>query len=119
MTLKELYTAIDGDYENVVHRLYGEPRVQKFVLKFLDDKSFDTLCHSMETGNQEEAFRAAHTLKGMCQNLSFTKLEDSSSQVTEALRSGDMAGAQALMGNAVRDYNRVIDAIHAFQAGIL
>ena len=30
------------------------------------------LMNSMETGNMDEAFRAAHTLKGVCQNLSIT-----------------------------------------------
>ena len=37
MTLKECYTALEGDYEEVIARLRSEKMVQKFVLKFLND----------------------------------------------------------------------------------
>lgn len=47
MTLKECYIAIGGDYENVLERLRSERLVQKFVLRFLDDKSFELLCTSL------------------------------------------------------------------------
>ena len=118
MTLKECYTAMGGDYEDVLGRLRSERLVQKFVLKFLDDGCFDTLCRSLESGAQEEAFRAAHTIKGMCQNLSFTELEKSSSLMTEALRCGDMAGARELLERLSRDNERTVEAIRAFQAGM-
>ena len=67
MTLKECYAALNGDYEEAMGRLRSERLVQKFVLKFLDDGSFDLLCRSMEAGDQPEAFRAAHTIKGVRQ----------------------------------------------------
>ncbi|MGN0716098.1 MAG: Hpt domain-containing protein, partial [Anaerovoracaceae bacterium] len=34
----------------------------------------------------EEAFRAAHSLKGVCQNLGFGKLGTSAGELTELLR---------------------------------
>ena len=74
MTLKDCYFALEGDYEEVVGRLYSEALVQKFAVKFLADKSFQLLDESLKAGSYEEAFRAAHTLKGVSQNLSFTKL---------------------------------------------
>ena len=52
MTLKECYAALNGDYEEAMGRLRSERLVQKFVLKFLDDGSFDLLCRSMEAGEQ-------------------------------------------------------------------
>ena len=74
MNLQECYEALGGDFEDVLSRLRSEKLVQKFVLKFLNDKSFDLLCSSLEEENYEEAFRASHTIKGVCQNLSFTRL---------------------------------------------
>ena len=71
MNLQECYEALGGDFEDVLSRLRSEKLVQKFVLKFLNDKSFDLLCSSLEEENYEEAFRASHTIKGVCQNLSF------------------------------------------------
>ena len=70
----------------------------------------------MESGNVEEAFRAAHTIKGMCQNLSFSKLADSSHDITEVLRSGDLEGAKAYIDRVRADYECTVDAIRAFQA---
>ena len=118
MTLAECYAALGGNYEDVLARLRSERLVQKFVLKFLDDGSFDTLCQSLEAGVQEEAFRAAHTIKGMCLNLSFTKLGASSMEITELLRGGDVAGAQAMFSRVQEDYIQTVEAIRAFQAGL-
>ena len=67
MTLKECYEALEGDYEGVVARLRSEKMVQKFVLKFLNDKSYELLEASLKEENYEDAFRAAHTIKGVCQ----------------------------------------------------
>ena len=60
MTLKECYAALNGDYEEAMGRLRSERLVQKFVLKFLDDGSFDLLCRSMESGDQPEEIGRAH-----------------------------------------------------------
>ena len=65
MNLQECYEALGGDFEDVLSRLRSEKLVQKFVLKFLNDKSFDLLCSSLEEENYEEAFRASHTIKGV------------------------------------------------------
>ena len=73
---QECYAALEGDYQGVLGRLTSERMVQKFVLKFLNDGSFDLLVRSMEEENYQEAFRAAHTIKGVCQNLDFTEIND-------------------------------------------
>ena len=87
MTLSELYTAIGGDYDGVLSRLMNsEKMVQKFVLKFLNDKSYDSLLQSMAAADYKEAFRAAHTIKGVGQNLGFTALYQSAGILTEAHR---------------------------------
>lgn len=118
MTLQECYRELDGDYQDVTARLRSEKLVQKFVLKFLDDGSFDLLCRSMAEKQTEEAFRAAHTIKGMCQNLSFTRLGESSSQLTEALRSGWTPEAEPLFVKVTADYEKTAGAIRQFQAGL-
>ncbi len=88
MTLRECYAAMGGDYEDVLGRLRSEGLIGKFVLKFLDDPSYELLRSSMESENWPEAFRGAHTIKGVCQNLSLTALYRSSAQLCEALRDG-------------------------------
>ena len=115
MTLQECYAAMGGSYEDAIGRLRSERLVQKFVLKFLNDGSFDLLCRSMEEKNYEEAFRAAHTIKGVCQNLSLDKLQDSSSRLCESLRGGYTPEADALMEETSADYRQTVSAIQAFQ----
>lgn len=118
MTLKECYAALNGDYEEVMGRLRSERLVQKFVLKFLEDGSYDLLCRSMEAGDTSEAFRAAHTMKGVCANMAFSALLDSSSQLTELLRAGDNgARAQELFQRVKEDYAQTAQAIQAFREG--
>lgn len=115
MTLQECYAVIGGDYEAVIGRLRSEKLVQKFVLKFLDDGSYDLLCSSLEAKNYEEAFRAVHTIKGVCQNLSFSRLQESSSQLSEALRHGWTPAAEDWIDRVKEDYQVTIDGIVAFQ----
>lgn len=115
MTLKECYAAIGGDYDEAIGRLRSEKLVQKFVLRFLDDKSYDLLCASMESKNYEEAFRAAHTIKGVCSNLAFTMLGKSSSELSEALRGGYTPEADGLAEQVKEDYRQTVAAIRAFQ----
>lgn len=118
MTLKECYADMGSNYEEVLGRLCSERLIQKFVLKFLDDPSFNLLCTSMEAGSYEEAFRAAHTIKGVCQNLGFSALLDSSSQLSEALRHGYTPEADPLTERVKEDYQRTVSAIRTFQEGL-
>ena len=69
MELKEVYEKLGGDYDDVVRRLMGEKLVRKFLLKFLDDKSYADLERTLSEGDYKEAFRAAHTLKGVAANM--------------------------------------------------
>ena len=48
MTVKECYDAMGADYEDVFARLRKDERIQKFLLKVMNDKSYDLLCSSLE-----------------------------------------------------------------------
>lgn len=117
MNLQECYKALEGDYEGVASRLRSEKMIKKFVLKFLNDSSYQTLLTALEEKNGEEAFRAAHTIKGVCQNLGFTKLGDSSSRLTDALRDGSSDGTEELVEKVKEDYEQTVRAIQALETG--
>lgn len=114
MTVQECYAALGGDYEDVLSRLRTEERVRKFVLKFLDDPSYDELLAALDEGRSEDAFRAAHTIKGVCQNLSFTALYQASTVLADALRTGQPASDTQLAA-VQQAYRRTADAIGALQ----
>ncbi len=117
MDLRECYAELGGDYEGVVGRFHGERLVLKFTLKFLEDGSYALLRDSLGDGRMEEAFRASHTLKGVCQNLGFTKLYESSAALTEALRAcGPLPPeADGLFLQVTEDYERTAAAIRRLQ----
>ena len=113
MTVKECYQAFGGSYEEVISRLRTDERVVKFLLKVVEDGSYKLLCDSIASGNADEAFRAAHTLKGVCMNLAITKLANSSSALTEVLRENRVIddGLQPLLNRVKEDYELTINAI--------
>lgn len=115
MTIQQCYAVIDGNYDEVVSRLRTDERIKKFLLKVADDKSFELLCTAMHDRDMETAFRAAHTLKGVCLNLSITKLFEVSSELTEALRGKTEYSEQyePLLENVRKEYEKTIDAIRA------
>lgn len=115
MDLKECYSMFEGDYEGVVSRLRSEKMVRKFALKFLKDTSYDLLLHSVQEENYEEAFRAAHTIKGVCQNLGFSGLGESSSQLTEALRGGWTEEAGPFLEQVKKDYEKTTGALRILE----
>lgn len=119
MTLQECYAALGGDYESVLGRLHSDRLVEKFTLKFLDDPSFRLLEISLAAEDWQEAFRAAHTIKGVCQNLDFTALYRSSAALCEALRGGYHPEAPTLAEGVREDYRRTVSAIRDFQAAAL
>ncbi|MBQ1171083.1 MAG: Hpt domain-containing protein [Lachnospiraceae bacterium] len=86
MDLQEFYLACEGNYQNVKSRLVKEALIQRLVIKFLDDDSYEKLLEAMEQKDYGMAFRAVHTLKGLSQNFSFDRLSKSTSALTEVLR---------------------------------
>ncbi len=113
MTVQECYEQIGGDYNEIISRLRTEERIKKFAGMFLKEQSYNTLVQTLQDRNQEEAFRAAHTLKGVCQNMSFTALFKSSFDITEALRANDMEEADRLLPKVTEDYQRTLEGVKA------
>ena len=107
MTIQECYEAIGGNYEEVLGRLQSEALIRKFTLKFLEDPSYLQLKLALENKNYEDAFRSAHTLKGVCQNLSFDRLYEVSNELTELLR--DRTGAQPGISEAMEKVTEVYE----------
>ncbi len=114
MTLKECYRIMGGSYDDAVARFGGERLVKKFALKFLNDGSYELLVRSLKEGNGEEAFRAAHTLKGVCQNLSFDRLSRSTLVLTEMLRD-KQCDPHGFFDEVKRDYEAAVAALRRFE----
>ena len=116
MNINECYQAMGADYEEVFGRLRNERLITKFVLKFPGDPSFSQLQSTLEEKNVEEAFRAAHTLKGVAQNLGFTPLYEATATLTEVLRAGNLPEDDNMMNAVAKEYERTVAAIEQLNA---
>ena len=117
MSLEIAYAAMGGDLETVRGRLMTDERLEQFAKIFLQDTSMQMLESALEAGDFSEAYRGAHTLKGVSRDLGFTPLFEASCALSDALRLDDagtpanLAAVPALLP-AVRDaYNLVVDSI--------
>lgn len=118
MNVKDCYDALGADYESVLRRLSQEDRVKRFLLKFAQDQSFAALCRALEEENFQEAFRMAHSLKGVCMNLGLTPLLSSSQALTDDLRGcAPTAKTGSLFAQVRLDYEKTIAAIRSLSAG--
>ena len=115
MTVKECYEQMGADYEGVLGRLRSEGLIKKFAKKFLDDGSFQSLKDNLAQGNGEEAFRAAHTLKGVCLNLGFDELYEASAEITEKLRGKETAGSEDMFQKVEEKYQKTVNAIKGLE----
>lgn len=115
MNLRECYEKFGGDYDDTLSRMMTDAFVERFMIKFLDDKTFDSVRAAVDTGNVPELFRGVHTMKGVAGNLGFTRLRDASSALTEHLRGrddGDIDGE--LVRNFMDAYHEVVDAVNEY-----
>lgn len=82
-------------------RLGGEAMTSRFIRRFASDGSYDALRKALDAGQGQEAFRAAHTLKGVAANLGFERLWAAASALTEQLRGGAITDETAALADAV------------------
>ena len=117
MTIQECYLRLGGDYDEALRGIPSAALIDRFVRKFLDDKSYEQLAQAVGANDRAAAFRAAHTLKGVCANMRFTALKNSASVLTELLRSeSDDIPAEAMpaLDTVTADYQTTVGAIRAY-----
>ena len=116
MNLKELYACCGGDFDTVMDIWRSDERVARFLGRFLEDDSYTNFHKFLDAGNLPDAFRAVHTLKGVCLNLCLTRLSESSATVTDALRGGADHTTPAMLARFDEDYAQVTQSIRTYLA---
>lgn len=112
--LQQFYDAIGSELKPVIERLGGNAEITKrFIKKFAADGSFGDLEKALDGNNTQEAFRAAHTLKGICLSLGFGCLYRHAAAVTELLRGGDITAARQAFPALEQEYIRVTGLLRA------
>lgn len=115
MDVKQCYELLKGNYTEAIGRLMSDRLIERLILKFPQDASMTQLREALAAENYEDAFRAAHTLKGVAGNLAFTALHISASDLTEALRANKQKPAADLVQKLEADYTCVINTLEQYQ----
>ena len=98
MITVEKLAAIGADTEEGLARCCNsEALYLRLVSMIPGEACFDRLSSSLEKGDLETAFEAAHTLKGVLGNLSLTPLYELAVDMTEQLRKGSDSGCDYML----------------------
>ncbi len=101
------------DTQGAIERmLNSEAMYKKFLLKFLNDKTFSEVKPNIDAKDYDEALKSVHTLKGVCGNLGLAPLFDISADMVSRFRANDPEGAVALYVELERVYNDIVSLIH-------
>ena len=85
--LTERLEAYGADVPRVMDRFAGDEELYRSCLGILmEDPGFARLGEALEAGRYDEAFREAHTLKGVVGNMGLPALFEAVCQLVEALR---------------------------------
>ncbi|MBK5254253.1 MAG: Hpt domain-containing protein [Peptostreptococcaceae bacterium] len=96
------------DIEDVKKRFVEDEEFYRECLDmFCDDNSLEQLKLAIDKGEIQEAFNAAHTIKGIAGNLGLTPLFDAVSELVEDLRADKIEGALKKYTNIELEYEKV------------
>ena len=105
---KEAVAAAGVDSDSALERCLGnEVLLCRFYAKFLEDPNYAKLQTALAARDPAGAVQAAHTLKGVCGNLSMTALFPLFARQVESLRAGDWDTADQLMEQISCAYGQV------------
>ncbi len=80
----------------------------ELVNMVLDDEGFEKLASSLEKGDWQAAFEAAHSLKGSLGNLALTPIFAPTAELTDKLRGGREADYAALLAEILSKRDALI-----------
>ena len=102
------------DVDEAMGRFLGnETLFLKFLVRFPQDENYGKLQAAVEEEDWQTAVNAAHTLKGVCGNLSITPLYQLFTRQVDTFRAGDPQGAAAMMGEIAAQFDLVARAIQS------
>ncbi|MCM1552159.1 MAG: Hpt domain-containing protein [Butyrivibrio sp.] len=100
------------NFETAMDRFVGnEELLLSFLQRLSEDSSFDMYEAAMKEKRYDDAFKAAHTLKGLCGNLSLDGLFEVVSKEVELLRGGMYSEAEELLPEVERKYQETVEIL--------
>lgn len=117
MTIKEFYENINGDYDDMLARLSTDALILHFIKRFPTDNTYFELTDAVQRADISASFEAAHKLKGIAANLSFSELFTATSRLCEQLRAQTEPANTSLLQKVSKSYHLVLQEIDALEKG--
>lgn len=100
------------NYDEGLNRfMQKEETYLKYLRRIGEDRNMSVLRKKIEENDVEGAFAAAHTIKGVCANLSIDGINAVLNPMVEILRAGSMENVEDMMEEVERVYSRVTEVI--------
>ncbi len=76
-----------ADVNGTIQRFMGnEALYLKFLMRFLDDTSYDAIMENLANKDYTAVFNSAHTLKGVAANLGLNPVSDAAAKISDSLK---------------------------------
>lgn len=103
------------DVKGAIERFVGnEDLFARMLKKFLDEPSYNKLVAAIADNDRKEALAASHTLKGLCGNLSLTRLFELFSEQVALIRADEWDKAVGMMPDISKSYDEMTGAIRSW-----
>ena len=110
--IREKLEGVGVDVNDLMERLMGNMTlISRFFKRFPDDASYERMVAGIEKGDVEEAFRGAHSLKGVCANLSMKRFLTVLNPLVDKLREGQLDGVQVMLSSVDEEYRKIVTMI--------
>ena len=106
LTIQELYTLVDGDYDQAVKVMKKDKLIDKYIRKLKDSNLNEVLTEAGKTMNAKALFDGAHAMKGVCSNLGLCRLQSAAEEISEEFREGN---SRTMSDEAVKEKLSEID----------
>lgn len=114
-TTKSFLTEAGINVESAMNRFLDDEEMYfEFLNEFLDDNLINKLEQAVNDEQVQEAFDIAHTLKGVCANLSIDSLSCIVNPMVEILRSNSLEGVKEAVSELLVAYDNVSGAIKTY-----
>lgn len=102
----------ETDLRGALERMGDDEQLYESCLEmFLNDPTTEQLNNAIKTGSWDDAFTAAHALKGLAGNMGFVPLMHSTGQLVIFIRGGRTKEINECMAQVNSNYRDITDAI--------
>lgn len=114
---KEKLQAYGVNLDSALNRfMENEQFYERILSKFPKDENFILMENSLKENNIPQAFRYAHTLKGLVATLDLTNLLTILTPITELLRTGETEGVQEMFDRLKIEHKKICELISEHNA---